>query len=51
MEEQELIQDCIAARPKAQKALFDIYAQALRRVFALHERPNARTRRLARCLR
>jgi RNA polymerase sigma-70 factor (ECF subfamily) len=29
MEEQELIQDCIAARPKAQKALFDIYAPKL----------------------
>ena len=29
MDEQELIQGCIAARPKAQKALFDIYAPKL----------------------
>lgn len=29
MEEQELILGCIAARPKAQKALFDIYAPKL----------------------
>lgn len=29
MEEQELIKGCIAARPKAQKALFDIYAPKL----------------------
>lgn len=29
MDEQELIQDCVAARPKAQKALFDIYAPKL----------------------
>jgi len=29
MDEQELIQGCIAARPKAQKALFDIYAPRL----------------------
>ncbi len=29
MDEQELIQGCVAARPKAQKALFDIYAPKL----------------------
>jgi RNA polymerase sigma factor (sigma-70 family) len=29
MDEQELIKGCIAARPKAQKALFDIYAPKL----------------------
>mgnify|MGYP000607055788 FL=1 len=29
MEEQELILGCIAARPKAQKALFDLYAPKL----------------------